>query len=174
MIFFFYSTIKGTLLPIYSAQVLQLTAFEIGLVFSLLSAITVVGLLFFTHQLEMRLGRAMLLPLSLFICAIAIVLVSFAIDFFTLAAFIIPLGIGLSILQPTPWTMISDYAPPEHRGVTMGVARTIADIGHLIGPPMVGWLLDLGQPLTVFYIVAGVLSGVSLITYRVFRHKADS
>lgn len=174
MIFFFYSTIKGTLLPIYSAQVLQLTAFEIGLVFSLLSAITVVGLLFFTHQLEIRLGRAMLLPLSLFICAIAIVLVSFAIDFFTLAVFIIPLGIGLSILQPTPWTMISDYAHPEHRGVTMGVARTIADIGHLIGPPMVGWLLDLGQPLIVFYIVAGALSGVSLITYWVFRHKADS
>jgi MFS family permease len=174
MIFFFYSSIKGTLLPIYSAQVLQLTAFEIGLVFSLLSAITVLGLLFSTHQLETRLGRAMLLPVSLLICAIAIVLVSLAFNLFTLAAFIIPLGIGLSILQPTPWTMISDHAHPEHRGVTMGVARTIADTGHLIGPPMVGWLLDLGQPLMAFYIVAGVLSGVSLVTYKVFRHEVDT
>lgn len=153
---------------------LGLTAFEIGLVFSLLSEITVVGLLFFTHKLEARLGRAMLLPVSLLICAIAIVLVSLAIDLFTLAAFIILLGIGLSILQPTPWTMISDHAHPEHRGVTMGVARTIADAGHLIGPPMVGWLLDLGQPLTVFYIVAGILSGVSLVTYLVVRHEADT
>jgi DHA1 family multidrug resistance protein-like MFS transporter len=168
MIFFFYSSIKSTLLPLYSAQILGLSSFEIGLVFSLLSMITVVGLLFFTHQLEAKLSRTMLLPLSLLICAIAIVLVSLSSDLLTLAAFIIPLGIGLSILQPTPWTMISDYTHPGHRGVTMGVARTIADTGHLIGPPMVGWLIDLGQPLTAFYIVAGVLGSVSLLTYWVF------
>jgi MFS family permease len=172
MIFFFYSSIKGTLLPLYSAQVLQLSSFEIGLVFSLLSMITVIGLLFFTHQLEAKLSRAMLLPVSLCACAIAIVLVSFATDFLTLAVFIIPLGIGLSILQPTPWTMISDHAHPEHRGVTMGVVRTIADTGHLIGPPMVGWLIDLGQPLVAFYIVAAVLGGVSALTYWVFTRDS--
>lgn len=171
MIFFFYSSIKGTLLPLYSTQVLRLSSFEIGLVFSLLSAITVVGLLFFTYQLEAKLSRAMLLPVSLFACAIAIVLVSFATDFLTLAVLVIPLGIGLSILQPTPWTMISDYTHPEHRGVTMGVARTIADTGHLIGPPMVGWLIDLGQPIVAFYIVAAVLGGISLLTYWVFMRK---
>jgi MFS family permease len=170
MIFFFYSSIKGTLLPLYGTEVLGLSSFEIGLVFSFLSMITVVGLLFFTHQWEARLSRAMLLPLSLCICAIAIVLVSFAVDVLTLAVFIIPLGIGLSILQPTPWTMISDYAHPEYRGVTMGVARTIADSGHLIGPIMVGWLIDLGHPLIAFYIVAGILGAVSLLTYRVFIH----
>lgn len=168
MIFFFYSSIKGTLLPLYSTEVLGLSSFEIGLVFSFLSMITVMGLLFFTHQWEARLRREMLLPLSLCICAIAIVVVSFAFDLFSLMIFIFPLGIGLSILQPTPWTMISDYAHPEHRGVTMGVARTIADAGHLIGPIMVGSLIDLGQPVITFYIVAGILGAVSLLTYRIF------
>ena len=66
--------------------------------------------------------------------------------------------------------MISDYAHPEYRGVTMGVARTIADSGHLIGPIMVGWLIDLGHPLIAFYIVAGILGVVSLVTYRIFAH----
>lgn len=171
MIFFFYSSIKGTLLPLYGTEVLGLSSFEIGLVFSFLSLITVVGLLFFTHQWEARLSRAMLLPLSLCICAIAIVLVSFAFDVLTLTAFIVPLGIGLSILQPTPWTMISDYAHPEYRGITMGVARTIADAGHLIGPIMVGWLIDLEQPVIAFYIVATILGSVSLLTYRIFAHE---
>jgi MFS family permease len=168
MIFFFYSSIKGTLLPLYSTDVLGLSSFELGLVFSFLSLITVVGLLFFTHQWEARLRREMLLPLSLCICASAIVLVSFAFDLLSLMVLIFPLGIGLSILQPTPWTMISDYAHPERRGVTMGVARTIADAGHLIGPIMVGWLIDLGQPVIAFYIVAGILGAVSLLTYRIF------
>lgn len=170
MIFFFYSSIKATLLPLYGTEVLGLSSFEIGLVFSFLSMITVVGLLFFTHQWEARLSRVMLLPVSLCLCAIAIILISFAVDVLTLTAFIILLGIGLSILQPTPWTMISDYAHPEYRGVTMGVARTIADAGHLIGPIMVGWLIDLGQPLIAFYIVAGILGAVALLTYRIFAH----
>jgi MFS family permease len=174
MIFFFYSSIKGTLLPLYGNEVLGLSSFEIGLVFSFLSMITVVGLLFFTHQWEARLSRAMLLPLSLCLCALAIVLVSFAVDLLTLTVFIIPLGVGLSILQPTPWTMISDYAHPEYRGVTMGVARTIADVGHLIGPIMVGWLIDRGQPLIAFYIVAGILGGVAFLTFKIFKQDTRS
>ena len=168
MIFFFYSSIKATLLPLYGTEVLGLSSVDIGLVFSFLSMITVVGLLFFTHQWEARLSRVMLLPLSLCLCAIAIIVISFAVDLLTLTVFVIPLGIGLSILQPTPWTMISDYAHPEYRGVTMGVARTIADAGHLIGPIMVGWLIDLGQPLIAFYVVAGILGGVALLTYQIF------
>jgi MFS family permease len=174
MIFFFYSSIKGTLLPLYGNEVLGLSSFEIGLVFSFLSMITVVGLLFFTHQWEARLSRAMLLPLSLCLCALAIVLVSFAVDLLTLTVFIIPLGVGLSILQPTPWTMISDYAHPEYRGVTMGIARTIADVGHLIGPIMVGWLIDRGQPLIAFYIVAGILGGVAFLTFKIFKQDTRS
>lgn len=50
----------------------------------------------------------------------------------------------------------------------MGVARTIADAGHLTGPIMVGWLIDLGQPLIAFYVVAGILGGVALLTYQIF------
>jgi DHA1 family multidrug resistance protein-like MFS transporter len=172
MIFFFYSSIKGTLLPLYSTQVLGVSSVELGLVFSVLSAITVVGLLFLTHQLDARIRRALLLPLSLVTCALALLLVSLSFNILTLTIFIIPLGIGLSILQPTPWTMLSDYTPPAQRGVVMGVARTIADTGHLLGPLIVGGLIDLGSPVIAFYLVASVLAGVALYTYWIFTRTA--
>jgi MFS family permease len=169
MMFFLFSSIRGTMIPVYGAETLMLSSFEIGLVFSLTSATSVVGLVFITHRLEERLGRFKLLPLGLLVSSISVFLVSLSSNIITLSTFVIPLGAGLSILQPTVFSMISDHAKPENRGLTMGISRTVAAFGIVIGPTMVGGLIDLGQPLLAFYLVAGILGLFSILTRLVFR-----
>jgi len=169
MMFFLFSSIRGTMIPVYGAETLMLSSFEIGLVFSLTSATSVVGLVFITHRLEGRLGRFILLPLGLLVSSISVFLVSLSSNIITLSTFVIPLGAGLSILQPTVFSMISDHAEPENRGLTMGISRTVAAFGIVIGPTMVGGLIDLGQPLLAFYLVAGILGLFSILTHIVFR-----
>ena len=169
MMFFLFSSIRGTMIPVYGAEELKLSSFGIGVVFSVTSVTTVVGLILLTHRLEDRLGRSKLLPLGLLICSISVFLISFASNLVTLSIFVIPLGLGFSILQPTVFGMISDYAEPENRGLTMGISRTVAAFGIVIGPTMVGGLIDLGQPLLAFYIISGVLCLFSILTYVVFR-----
>ena len=169
MMFFLFSSIRGTMIPLYGTEELGLSAVEIGLIFSLTSAITVFGLLFITHRLETRIGRSMLLPLSLLICSVAVFLLSFASNFITLAAFVLPLGIGMSILQPTSFTMISDHAKPAIRGLTLGFSRTIAALGIILGSTMAGWLMDIGQQFVGFLLIGGILSLFSSFTYFVFR-----
>lgn len=169
LMFFLFSSIRGTMIPLYGVKELGLSSVEIGLIFSLTSAITVFGLLFVTHRLETRIGRSMLLPLSLLICSMAVFLLSFASNFITLAAFVLPLGIGMSILQPTSFTMISDHAQPAIRGLTLGFSRTIAALGIIVGSTMAGWLMDLGQQFVGFLLTGGILSLFSFFTYFVFR-----
>ena len=169
LMFFLFSSIRGTMIPLYGVKELGLSSVEIGLIFSLTSAITVFGLFFVTHRLETRIGRSMLLPLSLLICSMAVFLLSFASNFITLAAFVLPLGIGMSILQPTSFTMISDHAQPAIRGLTLGFSRTIAALGIIVGSTMAGWLMDLGQQFVGFLLTGGILSLFSFFTYFVFR-----
>jgi MFS family permease len=82
------------------------------------------------------------------------------------------LGIGFSMLQPTVFAMISSTAEPTYRGLTMGIARTIAAFGIVIGPTMVGWFIDLGYALSAFYVIAGILCLCSIFTYTVFKKQS--
>ena len=171
MMFFLFNSIRSTMIPLYGSNELGLSSLQIGLVYSFTSAIIVCCLLILNVKIEKALRKASLLTLSLLICASSVALLSFSVDFITLLMFSIPLGFGLSLLQPTPFAMISDYAKLENRGLTLGLARTIADFGIILGSTLVGWLIDVGQPLLVFYLISAVLALFSLATWYVFRDQ---
>jgi MFS family permease len=169
MMFFLFSSIRSTMIPLYGSEYLGLSSFQIGFIFSFTSAIIVFGLLFLNPRLAQLVKRSLLLSVSLVICSVAVFLIAFSMDFYTLVLYSMPLGIGFSLLQPLPFTMITDYTNPESRGLTIGFSRTIADLGIILGPTLVGWIIDLGQPLLVFYLISGILSLFSFVIWYVFR-----
>ena len=167
--FFMFSSIRGTMIPLYGIDVLGLSTTQIGLVFSVTSA-TIVGILLGVIPiLEQRISRPQLLILSLGIAASAIAALSIASDFSSLILISVPLGVGFSLIQPTPFVMILDLATVETRGLMMGVLRTTGDIGIIVGPLLVGSLLDLGQPHLVFYVVAGIYAFFTILFWNTFR-----
>jgi hypothetical protein len=48
----------------------------------------------------------------------------------------------------------------------MGILRTTGDLGLILGPLLVGGLLDIGQPILVFYAVAGTIGSFAVIVWR--------
>jgi MFS family permease len=169
--FFMFSSIRGTMIPLYGIDVLGLSTTQIGLVFSVTSA-TIVGILLgIIPILEQHISRPQLLILSLGIAASAIAALSLASDFSSLILISVPLGVGFSLIQPTPFVMILDLATVETRGLMMGVLRTTGDIGIIVGPLLVGSLLDLGQPHLVFYVVAGIYAFFTILFWITFRQQ---
>jgi MFS family permease len=167
--FFMFSSIRGTMIPLYGVDVLGLSTTQIGLVFSVTSA-TIVGILLgVIPVLERRISRPYLLVTSLIVAASAIAVLSLASDFLSLLLIAIPLGVGFSLIQPTPFVMILDLASPDTRGVMMGLLRTTGDIGIIIGPLLVGMLLDLGQPRLVFYVVAAIYAFFAIVSWYIFH-----
>jgi len=115
-------------------------------------------------------SRPRMLVTSLGIAASAVVTLSLASDFLTLAIMAVPLGVGFSLIQPTPFVMILDMAEPDARGLMMGLLRTTGDVGIIVGPLLVGSLLDLGQPTLVFYVVATIFAFFTVLSWSLFRH----
>lgn len=166
IMFFTFTSIRGTMVPLYGTEFLTLTSTQIGVIYSLTSLVVVLGLILVVPQVEQALGRTRLLVLSLIICAGAVATITVAGDFIVFAATMIPLGVGFSLLQPSPFTMIMDLVVQEHRGIFMGILRTTGDFGLILGPLLVGGLLDLGQPRLVFYAVACTIGGFAVIVWR--------
>ena len=166
--FFMYSSIRGTMIPLYGVDILQLTSTQIGIVFSITSLVTVIGLNVLVPRLEVIISRQQLLVLSLATCVFAVTVISATSNFVTLALTAVPLGIGFSLLQPTPFTMILDTAQPENRGLMVGLLRTTGDIGIIVGPILVGSLLDIGFIHNIFYVIAGIIGIFTCISWMIF------
>lgn len=47
--------------------------------------------------------------------------------------------------------------------------RTIRDIGLLVIPLLIGWLIDRGYPMTAFYAVSGVIGITTMGAWTVFQ-----
>jgi MFS family permease len=170
--FFMFSSIRGTMIPLYGVDVLGLSTTQIGLVFSVTSATIVGVLLGVIPTLEQRMSRPHMLVVSLGVAASAIAALSLASDFLTLAVMAVPLGVGFSLIQPTPFVMILDMAAPDARGLMLGLLRTTGDVGIIVGPLLVGSLLDLGQQRLVFYVVAAIFAFFTILSWGIFRHHA--
>ena len=166
IMFFTFTSIRGTMVPLYGAEFLALSSTQIGVIYSLTSLVVVLGLIFVVPRVEHALGRPRLLFISLIICAGAVATITVAGDFLGFAAMMVPLGVGFSLLQPSPFTMIMDIVAQERRGIFMGILRTTGDLGLILGPLLVGGLLDLGQPRLVFYTVAGTIGSFAVLVWR--------
>ncbi len=167
--FFMFSSIRGTMIPLYGVDILGLSSTQIGLVFSVTSAIIVGVLLGVIPTLEKLMSRPLMLVFSLGVSAVAVLALSVASDFLTLVLTAIPLGVGFSLIQPTPFVMVLDLASPDTRGLMMGLLRTTGDVGIIVGPLLVGSLLDLGHPRLVFYVVAAILAFFTILARGIFH-----
>lgn len=164
------SSIRTTMIPLYGVSKLGLSPSQIGFVFSLISSITIIALLFITPRVEV-IKKSTLLPISLLVASIAVILVSFSSDFISLSIFSVFIGISTGLLNPIPIAMLINYTNPRNRGVIMGFLRTIGDLGIVLGPILVGGLIDIGEPLFVFYLVALFSLIFSFFAYVIFKEK---
>lgn len=69
------------------------------------------------------------------------------------------------------WTaglaLLADFFPKEERGKAMGIAFSGTSVANLIGPPLSGWLFDLGG-LTWPFIFAAILVVIDLLARVIF------
>lgn len=170
-VFLLFSSVRGTMIPLYADNVLHLDSTQIGLIFSITSATIFLVLFFLTDPLERLLGRSRLLSVSLLVSSLAVLALSLPSGFAAFALASVPLGVGIGLLQPIPFAIIIDLSEPRNRGLMMGTVRTVADVGIILGPNIVGWLLGIGEPAWVFYLIAAIIAGVSILTWAAFRRS---
>lgn len=93
----------------------------------------------------------------------------FSNGFFLKLAIAFGIGVILELLSVGSNELITACANPEHFGRVGSVMRSVADIGSLSGPLLVGVLIDWQGPHIPFFVLAGImflLGCIFLITKR--------
>ncbi len=143
MIFFTRGAARQTLIPLIAIDDLGFSEGALG-GFLMASSLLLMVLLPAAAFIADRFGRtAAILPGGLIIgVALFGVAASEAVLPFVVSGLVLSVGFG--ILGPAPAAYASEIAPPELRGLAMGLYRTAGDFGLLVGAPLLGLIADAG------------------------------
>jgi len=167
-VFFTRASSNNTLMPLKGVGVLGLTLGEMGLIMTGIALISL-ALLPVAANISDRHGRVTAIAPSLLGTATALVVVAFSVDvsWFVVGAGV--LAVSTAISGPAPAAFAADNAPEAIRGVTLGVFRTAGDLGLLVGPPLLGWIADVGGFTAAFGVNAVLMATVSIVFFTTSR-----
>jgi MFS family permease len=162
---------RQTLVPLLGDD-LGLSPGDLGAIFTGMSVINIV-LLTPAALAADRFGRKRVIVPSMAAHAGGLVLyaMSDSVPIFLVAS--VALAVAASMAGPAPAAYAADLAPPEARGLAMGLYRTTGDIGFLVGPPLLGALAD----TTSFgwgLMANAVLAGLSALAFAALARETAS
>ncbi|MHA1968954.1 MAG: MFS transporter [Candidatus Hodarchaeales archaeon] len=158
------------------ADEINLSAIEIGIVISIFMVARAIssGVV---PAISDRVGRRIILVISLLMYAVSTVLLGFSRDFLSLFLLRIIEGAATGAVFPTAEALLVDSVPSSERGAWMGKYFTTFNLGFVIGPALGGILFTFGlevlklDKLTSFMIpfaFTGVLGLLSMISVIIF------
>ncbi len=130
-----------TLMPLLAAAQFGYSAGTLGVIFTAMSLVNLAGIAP-AAQVADRFGRKRAIVPSTAGVAIALLMMAGAQSHAIFLASAALLAVASSIAGPAPAAYAADIAPPELRGIAMGLYRTAGDIGFLLGPVLLGACAD--------------------------------
>ncbi len=158
------------------ADEIQLSPFEIGIIISIFMVARAISAAF-VPNISDKVGRKIILIISLIFYAASTTLLGFARSFFTLFILRIVEGAAAGAVFPTAEALLVDSVPRKDRGAWMGKYFTTFNFGFIIGPALGGILFTFGESvmqldtLTAFsipFLFTGFLGFLSLISVIFF------
>lgn len=160
------------ILPLFAAQRFGWRERELGIFFTIvgLTAAVVQGYLF--GKLARRFGDRALLIAGMFGMALAIAVVPFAPSALALYVWTFVLAFSNSVFAPAATGLISVYVGPAEQGTTLGAAHSIAALGRMSGPPVVGQMYDGGGQVAAFLAAGAVMALGGVASLGLERRKS--
>jgi MFS transporter, DHA1 family, multidrug resistance protein len=140
-IFFTRTATRQTLLPLVAAFRVGMSTGAIGGLLTMMAFVNLV-LLAPAAMLADRFGRKIAIVPSNLVVAGALLLIAVAGNAMLMVTAAFALAVGASIAGPAPAAYVVDIAPPHLRGIAMGLYRSAGDFGFVIGPPLLGLIVD--------------------------------
>jgi MFS family permease len=150
-----------TLIPLIAYGVAGVSVGSVGL---LLGAITVCNILVvrFAGGLSDRVGRKRVIVPAMAVVALGTA--GLALSGTTVLFFLatVVAGVAMGFSGPTPAAYLVDVTPRSARGTVTGVYRTFGDLGGILGPVLLGLLVDVAGVIPAALALGGVLAVMTL------------
>jgi MFS family permease len=151
-----------TVVPLLGKERIGLTASDIGLALTLVNALNI-ATLYPSGIFADRFGRKRVIVPATLVSGVSLAMFALSHSFgaFLLSAAV--WGVGSGVSGPAPAAYVADIAGAGSRGRVFGLYRSVADLGYIAGPLLLGWLTDVAgysAPLMItaaLFLLSGVL-----------------
>ena len=164
--------IKNNLGPLFAESELGMSELAIGIMLAIASVANVAVLAHAGGMLDRR-GRRPVIIWSLVGTGVSVGALSLVYADWLLVVAMIVMASATGYGAVAPTTVTADVAPPEIRGMAIGVQRVVTDLGHMLGPILAGVAVDgLGFRLGFAVLGAATLAvlGVAVRMPETHRH----
>lgn len=110
-----------------------------------------------------RVGRRRVILPGLAIGAASVVLLPYAPSFVGLSALSLLFGLGFATVTSSTAALVADLTRDGRFGSSMGVLRTVMDVGQSIGPVLTGWVVGMAGYALAFTLLAVILLAAALL-----------
>ncbi len=116
-----------------------------------------------------RVGRRRVILPGLLIGAASVVLLPFAPSFIGLSVLSLAFGIGFATVTSSTSALVADLTRDGRYGSSMGVLRTVMDVGQSIGPVLTGFMVGVAGYGSAFTLLAAILLLAALMLGLLLR-----
>ncbi len=116
-----------------------------------------------------KVGRKQVIIPGLLIGAVSVLLLPHAPSFIGLSALSLAFGIGFATVTSSTAALVADLTRHGSYGSSMGVLRTVMDVGQSIGPVLTGWMVGYAGYGSAFTLLAVILLLAALLLGLMFR-----
>lgn len=157
-VFFTGSGARMTVIPLLMHNVVGVSASRVGLILGVIQVANLC-MVYPSGLVADRLGRKAVMVPAMVISAVGLLLFSGSWSFGAFMPGAVLLGVGVGLAGGVPAAYIVDVTPQCSHGIAMGLYRSAADIGYVLGPLALGYVSD-----AVSYRSALVANSVLLLT----------
>jgi MFS family permease len=116
-----------------------------------------------------RVGRRQVIIPGLLVGAASVALLPYAPGFVGLSALSLVFGIGFATVTSSTSALVADLTRDGRYGSSMGVLRTVMDVGQSIGPVLTGWMVGMAGFGSAFTGLAVILGLAALLLGLLFK-----
>ncbi|MDP1683205.1 MAG: MFS transporter [Burkholderiales bacterium] len=148
-------------LALFAAS-LGLPAWQIGMILGV-QLVSIVFAKPLMGKVSDRVGRKQVIIPGLLIGAASIVLLPYAPNFIGLTVLSLAFGLGFATVTSSTAALVADLTQDNRYGSSMGVLRTVMDVGQSIGPVLTGWMVGYAGYGSAFTLLAAILLLAALL-----------
>jgi MFS family permease len=154
-------------LALYAAG-LGIPAWQIGIILGV-QLVSIVFAKPLMGRISDRVGRRRVILPGLLLGAASVLLLPLVEGFAGLTALSLAFGVGYATVTSSTAALVADFTRNGRFGASMGVLRTVMDVGQSIGPVLTGWMVVASGYGGAFTLLAAILLGATLLLALVPR-----
>jgi MFS family permease len=154
-------------LALFAAS-LGIPAWQIGVILGV-QLVSIVFAKPLMGRMSDRVGRRQVIIPGLLIGAASVVLLPYAPNFIGLSVLSLVFGIGFATVTSSTSALVADLTRDGRYGSSMGVLRTVMDVGQSIGPVLTGWMVGVAGYGSAFTLLAAILVLAALMLGLLLR-----